>query len=200
MPRPAPSFSAPDEAHPRLSAELIVDLLEWKLNLHTRSFTAVSVDMLLRDLCRTVPSAIAYTLVIVAAPGLPEVSITVADGRVAAGTVLSTVTFGLPVTHEITATVTFYALQTGAFDQFARLLDTSATFGKGAVRLGGPVETDIEPGVHGLADHTKVSYAIGVLLGRGRSLPQAEHYLQGLADQHGSLEAGAEHLLMQFDA
>jgi hypothetical protein len=189
----------PDDQQTELSAELLTDLSEWRLNLHTRSFTAVSVDMLLRDLRRTVPSALGYTLVLVAAPGLPEVSITVADGRLASGQVLSTLTFDLPVAHEVSAGVTFYAGLAGAFDHLAPLLVTSATFGTGRVQLGGPVEADVEPGVQGLADHTKVNYAIGVLLARGLSLAQADRYLARLADRFGSLEIAADHLLTSFD-
>lgn len=195
--RPDPAQEEPQAA---LSPDLLADLSDWTSNLHTRSFTAVSVDMLLRDLRRTVPSALGYTLLLVAVPGLPEVSITVADGRLSAGAVLSTITFDLPVAHMVTAAATFYAAEPNAFGRLAPLLGTSATLAVGGVRLGGPLDADVEPGVHGLADHTKVNYAIGVLLARGRSLPEADRHLRHLADRHGGLEAAAEHLLMTFSA
>jgi hypothetical protein len=189
-----------DEPVAGLSQDLLADLSDWKINLHTRSFTAVSVDMLLRDLRRTVPSALGYTVVLVAVPGLPEVSITVAEGRLESGQVGSTITFGLPVAHGITARVTFYAGATGAFDLLASLLLISDTFGNGRIELTGPLDVAVEPGVHGLADHTKVNYAIGVLLARGRTVAEADRHLQRLALRHGSLEAAAEHLLMTFNA
>ena len=87
--------------------------------------------MLLRDLRRAVSSALGYTLVLVSAPRLPEVSITVADERLPPGQVRSTITFDLPVAHEITAAVTFYARRDDAFDQLAALLGTSDTFATG---------------------------------------------------------------------
>lgn len=183
-----------------LSQDLLADLSDWKINLHTRSFTAVSVDMLLRDLRRTVPSALGYTVVLVAVPGLPEVSITVTDGPIPPGEVDATITFDLPVAHGITAGVTFYAGMAGAFDRLADLLTSSDTFGNGRIELTGPLDVDVEPGVHGLADHTKVNYAIGVLLARGRTVAEADRHLQRLALRHGSLEAAAEHLLMTFNA
>jgi hypothetical protein len=183
-----------------LSADLLADLSDWKISLGTRSFTAVSVDMLLRDLRKTVPSALGYTLVLVAVPGLPEVSITVADGLLVPGQVLSTVTFGLPVSPDVTAGVTFYASEAYAFDRLATLIDDSAVFGSGRVELGGPLEEDVQPGVHGLADHTKVNYAIGVLLARGWSYEESEQHLRRLAEERGTLEAAAEHLLATFYA
>ena len=182
-----------------LSPELLADLADWKLNLHARSFTRVSVEMLLRDLRRSVPSALGYTLALVAVPGLPEVSITVADEPLTPGRVLSSITFGLPVAHQVTAHVTFYAAETGAFDQLAPLLETSATFGDGQIQLGGALVADVEPGVHGLADHSKVNYAIGVLLARGRSFDEADRHLRRLAERYGTLEAAAEHLLTTFN-
>lgn len=182
-----------------ISQDLLADLSDWKINLHTRSFTAVSVEMLLRDLRRTVPSALGYTVVLVAVAGLPEVSITVADGRLAVGQVGSTITFDLPVAYGITAGVTFYAGAAEAFDRLAPLLLSSDTFGSGRIQRGGALDVDVLPGVHGLADHTKVNYAIGVLLARGRTIAEADRHLQRLAVKHGSLEAGAEHLLMTFN-
>lgn len=190
----------PGEPQVGLSLQLLADLADWKLNLYARSFTRVSVDMLLRDLRRAVSSALGYTLVIVSAAGLPEVSITVADGRLPQGQIRSTVTFDLPVAHDITAVVTFYARQDDAFDELAALLGTSDTFATGAIRLGGPSDAEVEPGVHGLADHTKVNYALGVLLARGESIDEAHRHLQRLADRFGTIEAGAEHLLSAFGA
>ncbi len=185
-----------------LSAALLADLSDWKINLDTRSFTSVSVDMLLRNLRKTVPSALGYTLVLVAVPGLPEVSITVADGPLVAGQVLSTVRFGLPVSlaPEVTARATFYASAAYAFDRLATLIDDSAIFGSGIVELGGPLAVDVLPGVHGLADHTKVNYAIGVLLARGCSYEESEEHLRQLAVELGTLEAAADHFLATFNA
>ena len=137
---------------------------------------------------------------IVAVPGLPEVSITVADGLLVPGQVLSTVTFGLPVSDEVTASVTFYASQAYAFDRLATLIDDSAIFGSGRVNIGGPLDTDVQPGVQGLADHTKVNYAIGVLLARGWSYEESQQHLRRLAKEVGTLEAAAEHLLAAFNA
>ena len=192
----------PGEPAVGLSADLLADLSDWKINLGTRSFTALSVDMLLRNLRRMVPSTLGYTLVLVAVPGLPEVSITVADGLLVAGQVLSTVTFGLPVSvsPEVIARATFYASAAYAFDRLATLIDDSAIFGSGIVELGGPLEVDVQPGVHGLADHTKVNYAIGVLLARGWSYEESEEHLRRLADERGTLEAAAEHFLATFNA
>ena len=188
------------DREPGLSPQLLADLADWKIHLHARSFTAVSVDMLLRDLRRTVPSALGYTLAIGATPRLPRVSITVAAGPLPVGQVRDHLTFDLPVAHEITAGATFYAGREGAFDQLAALLRDSATFGSGRVETGGGVDETVEPGVHGLADHTKVSYAIGVLLARGQTFDEAEQHLGRLAERVGTLEAAAEHLLSTFAA
>ena len=67
------------------------------------------------------------------------------------------------------------------------------------VDLGGPLDVDVDPGVHGLADHTKVNYAIGVLLARGRSYEEADEHLARLAERLGTLEAAADHLLTTFN-
>ncbi|HEY0239905.1 MAG TPA: hypothetical protein VGC37_14800, partial [Friedmanniella sp.] len=183
-----------------LSADLLADLSDWRINLHARSFTAVSVEMLLRDLRRSVPSSLGYTLALVAVPGLPEVSITVTDGPLAPGRVLSTVRFGLPVSVGVTAEVTFYASEAYAFDRLATMIDDSAIFDSGRVELGGALGVEVQPGIHGLADHTKVNYAVGVLLARGRTFEEAERHLALLAVRLGSLVAAADHLLTAFDA
>lgn len=194
-----PPGPRPGEPEAELSVELQTDLAEWKHNLRARSFTAVSVGMLLRDLRRTVPSSLGYALVLVAAPGLPEVSIIVAADRLRTGQVATTISFDLPVALDVTAGVTFYAGVPGAFDVLAPLLASSTTFGAGRVAVGGPLGADVVPGVHGLADHTKVNYAFGVLLARGLSLAQADSYLARLAARFGSLELAAEHLLNSVD-
>lgn len=183
-----------------LSADLLADLSDWRINLHARSFTQASIDLLLHNLRSAVPSALGYTLVLVSAPGLPEVSITVVDGRLTSGQVRSTVTFDLPVAHEVTADVTFYAGEASAFDRLATLLGSSETFAGEDIRLAGSLDDEVQAGVRGLADHIKVNYAIGVLLARGRSSEEAERHLQRLADRLGSLEAAAEHLLTTFSA
>jgi hypothetical protein len=194
------SGSQPGEPTPGLSANLLADLSDWRLHLHERSFTQLSVDMLLRDLRRTVPSALGYTLVLGLAPGLPEVSITVARGRLAQDEVRSSIAFDLPVADESTARATFYASLEHAFDTLGDLLGASATFGSGPVHLGGTPDADLEPGVHGLEDHSRVNYAVGVLLARGKSFDQAHQHLRDLAAQHGSLQAAAEHVLLTFNA
>lgn len=183
-----------------LPAALVADLTDWTEHLHARSFTRVSVDMLLRDLRHSVPSALGYTLVLVAGPGLPEVSITVADGRLTPDLVGSTLGFDLPTAHGITATATFYAGTADALDPLAGLLGASATFGAGGVRVGALLAEDVEPGVHGLDDHTRVNYAIGVLLGRGYSVEEADVHLRRLARRLGTLGDAANHLLSTFAA
>ena len=65
--------------------------------------------------------------------------------------------------------------------------------------LGGPLDVDVEPGVHGLADHTRVNHAFGVLLGRGESVEEAGQHLRLLTRQHGSVQAAAEHVLRAVD-
>jgi hypothetical protein len=181
------SGSQPGEPTPGLSANLLADLSDWRLHLHERSFTQLSVDMLLRDLRRTVPSALGYTLVLGLAPGLPEVSITVARGRLAQDEVRSSIAFDLPVADDSTARATFYASLEHAFDTLGDLLGASATFGSGPVHLG-------------LVHHSRVNYAVGVLLARGKSFDQAHQHLRDLAAQHGSLQAAAEHVLLTFNA
>lgn len=183
-----------------LPESLRADLSDWRNNLHAGSYTATSVDMLLRDLRRSVPSALGYTLVIAARPGRPEISIVVADEPLRSGSVLSTVRFGLPVSAGVTAEVTFYAGESEAFDRLGTLIDDSAVFGSDLVELGGPLDGDVLPGVRGLEDHTKVNYALGVLLSRGKSFDQAERHLGLLATRLGSAGAAAEHLLATFDA
>jgi hypothetical protein len=197
----APASRRPVGRRPnRLSPELLADLSDWTLHLHTRSFTQVSVDMLLRDLRRTAPSTLGYTLVLAVAPGLPEVSITVADTRLRAEQVLSRLTFDLPVAHELRARATFYAARAGALDDLAVLLRDSTVFGAGPVEVGGTPGTDVVPGVRGLDDHTRVNYAVGVLLGRGETVERARHHLHRLAERHGSLQAAAAQVLDTFDA
>jgi hypothetical protein len=188
---------APD---PGLSPDLLADLSDWNLHLHERSFTQLSVDMLLRDLRRTVPTAVGYTLVLGLATGSPEVSITVAPERLTRDDVRSSIAFDLPGAHDVTARATFYASLEHAFDALADLLGASATFGSGAVQLGGAPEQDVEPGVHGLEDHSRVNYAVGVLLARGKSFDQAHQHLRDLVEQHGSLQSAAEHVLLTFNA
>jgi hypothetical protein len=190
----------PAEPQPGLSPDLLADLSDWGLHLHERSFTQLSVDMLLRDLRRTVPSALGYTLVLVLAPGAPEVSITVAHVRLTPDRVRSSIAFDLPAGHGVAARATFYGGAECAFDRLGDLLGGSATFGRGGVQLGGGLQEDLEPGVQGLADHSRVNYAVGVLLGRGKSFDQAHEHLHRLAEQHGSLPAAAEHVLLTFNA
>jgi hypothetical protein len=193
-----PHSPQPGKPPTRLSPDLVADLSDWTVHLRARSFTRVSVDMLLRDLRRTVPSALGYTLVLAATPGTPEVSITVADERLTPGQVHSTIGFELPVAHDLVAAVTFYAGRTDAFDQLAALLRDSAGLSPGEVRVGQSLNEDLVPGVHGLADHTRVNYALGILLGRGESFDEAGRHLRRLAEQHGTLQAAAEHLLLTF--
>jgi hypothetical protein len=183
-----------------LSPDLLADLSDWGLHLHERSFTQLSVDMLLRDLRRTVPSALGYTLVLELASGLPEVSITVAHARLTPDLVRSSIAFDLPVALDVVARVTFYAGLECAFDRLGDLLGASATFGAGGIELGGGVHATVEPGVQGLADYSRVNYAVGVLLARGKSFDQAHAHLRHLMEQHGSLQAAAEHVLLTFNA
>jgi hypothetical protein len=192
-------------AHPagpqlELSPDLLADLSDWGLHLRERSFTQLSVDMLLRDLRRTVPSALGYTLVLGLVPGLPEVSITVAHAALTPDQVSASIAFDLPVAHDVAARATFYAGLERAFDRLGDLLEASATFGPGGITLGGGPQETLEPGVRGLADHSRVNYAVGVLLARGKSFDQAQAHLQRLAEQHGSLQAAAEHVLLRFNA
>jgi hypothetical protein len=194
------SGAQPGDRRTGLSPDLLADLSDWKLHLHERSFTQLSVDMLLHDLRRTVPSALGYTLALGLAPGLPEVSITVAPKRLTQDDVGSSIAFDLPVAHEVTARATFYAAEEHAFDALGELLGASATFGAGPVQLGGVLGQDVQPGVHGLEDHSRVNYALGVLLARGKSFDQAHQHLRGLVEQHGSLPAAAEHVLLTFNA
>jgi hypothetical protein len=183
-----------------LAVSLLADLADWQRQLVTRSFTRVSVEMLLRDLRHTVPSALGYRLVLVAAPGLPEVSITVVDETQAPDRIRSSITFDLPVAQGLSAAATFYAGIEDAFDELAGLLASSTGFGTAHLRLGGRPQEAVEPGVHGLDDHTRVHHALGVLLARGQSFDQAHRHLLRLAEQHGSLQAGADHLLTAFGA
>lgn len=189
-----PSSSAPE----RLAAALIADLGDWGVHLVTRSFTRVAVEMLLRDLRRMVPSALGYTLAVVETPELPRVSITVADGAPVRGRVGSSLGFDLPVVRGSSAAATFYAREEGAFDRLAGLLGPG--FGTTGVRLAGASETALEPGVHGLADHTTVNHAIGILLERGLSVEESRRYLDRLAGRLGTLHGAADHLLAGFMA
>ncbi len=197
---PRPPGARPGEPRLGLPPDLLADLSDWRLHLHERSFTQLSVDMLLHDLRRTVPSALGYTLALGLGPGLPEVSITVAPAPLTPEQVRCTIAFDLPVAADITASVTFYAGAAHAFDQLGELLGLSATFGAGPVELGGGLEETIEPGVRGLVDHSRVNYAIGVLLARGKSYEAAHAHLQQLAQRLGSLQVAAEHVLLAFNA
>jgi hypothetical protein len=182
-------------AQARLSAVLLADLSDWSVQLHARSFTRVSVEMLLRDLRRSVPSALGYTLTLSGSADLARVTITVADEKLRPAQVGSTITFALPVVQGTSATATFYAAEPKAFDQLADLLAVSAACGRDQVHLDGPPGADVEPGVDGLADHTRINYAIGILLARGMSYEESERYLHRLADHFQTLEAAADHLL-----
>ena len=184
---------------PGLSADLLADLADWRLHLDERSFTQLSVDMLLRDLRRTVPSALGFTMVLGLAPGLPEVAITVAHDRLVPGTVRSSIAFDLPVAPGTTARVTFYAAVALAFDPLAELLRSSATFGSEDVVVSGAPAQAVVPGVQGLDDHSRVNYAVGVLLARGRSFDQAHEHLRVLAERYGTVQAAAEQVLLTFN-
>ncbi|GAB2581530.1 hypothetical protein [Microlunatus antarcticus] len=186
---------APDAAQARFSAVLLADLADWSVQLHARSFTRVSVEMLLRDLRRSVPSALGYTLALGDAADLARVTITVADEKLLPAQVGSTITFALPVVQGTSATATFYAAEQQAFDELAVLLAGSPACGPDRVRLDGAPATDVEPGVDGLADHTRINYAIGILLARGLSYEESQRYLHRLADHFQTLEAAADHLL-----
>lgn len=194
------SGEQPGEPRIGLSPDLLADLSDWRMHLHERSFTQLSVDMLLRDLRRTVPSALGYTLVLGLSPGMPEVSITVVSERLTPDQVRSSIGFDLPVADDITARATFYAGLEFAFDQLADLLEDSDTFGSSRIELSSEVTEDVAPGVRGLSDHSRVNYAVGVLLSRGKSFDQAHEHLQNLAGRLGSLHAAAEHVLLTFNA
>lgn len=182
-------------AQARLSAVLLADLSDWSVQLHARSFTRVSVEMLLRDLRRSVPSALGYTLALSGTADLARVSITVADATLAVTQIGSTIGFALPVVQGTSATATFYAAGQGAFDELADLLAARPGPGADQVHLGGAPGADVEPGVHGLADHTRINYAIGILLARGMSYEESDRYLHELADHFQTLDAAADHLL-----
>ena len=184
-----PSSSAPA----RLAAVLLADLGDWGVHLGTRSFTQVAVEMLLRDLRRMVPSALGYTLVVVATAELPQVSITVADGPSSPGQVGSSLGFDLPVARGASAVATFYAREEGAFDRLADLLGPG--LGAGRVRRAGASAQVLTPAVHGLADHTTVNYAIGILLERGCPSTSRSGYLDRLAARLGTLHGAAGHVL-----
>lgn len=201
--RPAsdrPGSARPGQAQPGLPLDLLADLSDWRVHLHERSFTQLSVDMLLRDLRRAIPSALGFTLVLGLAPGLPEVSITVASGRLTPAQVGSSIAFDLHVAADVSARATFYAAAEEAFDQLAGLLGVGGPFGSERVELGAGLPEALEPGVQGLADHSRVNYAVGVLLARGKSFDQARAHLERLADRHGSLQAAAEHVLTSYNA
>lgn len=170
---------------------LVADLQDWALHLQARSFTGSAVRTLLYDVRRVVPSTLGYTLRLLGEPHEPPVSITVVDEPLPPDRVRSTLTLSLTSRHEVDSSATFYAGTADAFDLIADGLAARLGLPREQVSTDARVLATVEPGIHGLQDHTEVDYAFGILLGRGRDEDQARAELQALTQRLGNPVAAA---------
>ncbi|RYZ32241.1 MAG: hypothetical protein EOP01_01605 [Propionibacteriaceae bacterium] len=174
---------------------LAADLQDWAEHLQAHSFTDHAVERLLYDVGRVVPSALGYTLRLLGEPWEPPVSITVADEALPPDRIRSTLTMALTSRHDGEVLATFYAGEPDAFDRIADRLAASLGLPREQVRTDSDVTVTVEPGIEGLADHTELHYAFGLLLGRGRDETQARAELARLAHRLGSPLAAARAVL-----
>lgn len=174
---------------------LVADLRDWPRHLQARSFTDRAVQMLLYDVRKVVPSTLGYTLRLIGEPLEPPVSITVVDEPLPPVRILSTLTLTLTSRHDVDSSATFYADTADAFDLIADRLAPSLNLPRGQVNTHERVLTAVEPGIHGLQDHTELHYAFGILLARGRGEDQARAELQALTHRLGSPAAAARAVL-----
>ena len=174
---------------------LVADLQDWAEHLQARSFTDHAVKVLLYDVRRVVPSTLGYTLRLLGEPWEPPISITVADEPLPPARIRSTLTMTLTSRHESESLATFYAAKQDAFDRVADRLAARLGLPREQVRTDSDVTVAIKPGIEGLADHTELHYAFGILLGRGRDETQARAELTSLAHRFGSPLAAARAIL-----
>lgn len=174
---------------------LSADLDDWAVHLQARSFTDSAIELMLDDVRRVVPSTLGYTLRLVGEPWEPPVSITVVDERLSPDRIGSTLTMALTSRHDVDSSATFYATEPDAYDRIADGLAASLGLPREQVRTDSVVTASVEPGIEGLADHTELHYAFGMLLARGRNEVQARAELTRLTHELGSSVAAARSVL-----
>lgn len=81
----------------------------------------------------------------------------------------------MPLTsrHDGESLATFYAAEQDAFDRIAGRLAARLGLPRDQVRTNSDVTGAVQAWYRGLADHTELHYAFGVLLGRGLDEVQA---------------------------
>lgn len=151
--------------------------------------------MLERNLNRCAPSALGATITLGRGPDHPPVRAHLVPRVVRPDEVRAALRIPLLTdAPTLDASITLYAAAEAAFAELAAAL--ADTLGVVLDRCPALPEHPIEPGTEGLTDLTVVNIALGYLLNRGRTLPQARDELARRARLHDTDLARAAQLLI----
>ena len=180
---------------PGLARALVADLHDLAVDLAVGGYTRTTLAMLERDLHRCAPSTLGATITLDRGPHHVHVQAHLVARVLQPDEVCSALRIPLPMSDRaVDASITLYAAAECAFvDLAADLADDLGVTLDLATALP---DRPIEPGIQGLTDFTTVNIALGHLLNRGRTLPQARDELARLAQQRNTDVARAARLLL----
>jgi len=177
---------------------LVTDLRDLAIDLAADSYSRTTLEMLQRDLRRSVAAALGASITVPgtrareAALQLNLVRRTVQPHEIATGLELRLNRFCATAAGAIT----FYATAPHAFVQLATDLASVLQLSPGDLDPHPPLPVEpLHPGISGLQDLSVVNQAVGILMGRGRSLHQARAELRHRAMESGTGLLEAAHTI-----
>jgi hypothetical protein len=181
--------TGPPRSAMNLPLALIADLQDLAIDLAVDSYSQTTLEMLQRDLRRNVATALGASITVPgtrmreAALQLNLVRQTVERHEIATGLKLSLNRF----CTSTAGVITFYATAPQAFVQLATDLASVLQLSPGDLDQHPPLPVEpLHPGISGLQDLAVVNQAVGILMGRGRSLHQARAELRHRAVESGT--------------
>lgn len=181
-----------------LPLALIADLQDLAIDLAAGSYSRTTLEMLQRDLRSSVSTALGASITVPgiqvrgAALPLNLVSQTVEPHQIAAG-------LGLALDRFCTTAagvITFYASAPGAFVQLAADFASVLQLSPDDLDQNPPLPvTPLHSDISGLQDLTMINQAVGILMGRGRTLHQARVELGHRAEKSSTSLLEAAHTI-----
>jgi len=135
------------------------------------------LQVLADDLTAAIPSFLGLHVTATAPGGGDPITVTTMDEQQTAQVRAS---LRLPLAACPAGTVIYYAAAPGAFDAMAVEIQRAHQF-DGQVQLDLNLHPTNRPGITGLAELTAINQAVGILIGRGRTLQQAHAELRSRA-------------------
>lgn len=174
---------------------LIADLEDLAIDLAESSYSQTTIEMVQRNLKRSVGSALGASVAVPAAEGREGASLNLIGKTVQPGEVASTLS--VPLRHfrsGLDGDITFYASAPHAFSRLASDLAEALGLFPSALdqRPQRPVEP-LHPAVRGLQDLAVINEAVGILVGRGLRLDRARAEMRRRADLAGTGLLAAAH-------